>query len=261
MYKRLDEETARRNRNSHEKDDAYRIVYDTLDWVSDETENISPEELWTEASAVIDEIRNAPDRNWKASKLRSQLMRRYDSFVAYEGAPVEPRTKQQAEATAVLVLYVAIWMLILDKKVDKPEDHPYYSLINCILLQINQFPLFERMIAKTKQDEEYFEKITKQEIQPRDYLLDGALLFKYTKKDLPYQRKQEIDAEIRDSIIDTRPKVVVEKLRELQMEKKEISIPRGGVQSLCKYLNERYGKDMKPNSFSNAVDTYFPEIK
>jgi hypothetical protein len=91
--------------------------------------------------------------------------------------------------------------------------------------------------------------------------VDGAKLFMYTKKELPVQRKYEIDAEIRDSIIDDRPKVVVEKLRMLQKESKEIAIPRGNIQTLCKYLNERYGTNMKPNSFSVAVDTYFPEIK
>ena len=152
-------------------------------------------------------------------------------------------------------------MLILDKKVDKPEDHPYYSLINTILPQINNFPLFDKMLTKTKQDEEYYEKMTTHEIQPRDYMVDGAKLFKYTKKELPIQRKYEIDAEIRDSIIDNRPKVVVEKLCELQTEKQEINIPRGNVQTLCKYINDRYGSNIKPDSFSNAVDTYFPKLK
>jgi len=261
MYKRLDEETARKNRGYHEKDDAYRIVYDTLDWVSYDTHDLSPEEIWTEANSIIEELRATPDKEWKAGKLYTQLMRRYDSFMAHDKAPIEPRSEEQRKTTTTLVLYATIWMLILDKKVEKPEDHPYYPLINTILPQINDFPLFEKMLAKTKQDEEFYEKITTHEIQPRDYLVDGAKLFMYTKKDLPVQRKYEIDAEIRDSIIDERPKVVVEKLRMLQKESNEIAIPRGNIQTLCKYLNERYGTNMKPNSFSVAVDTYFPEIK
>ncbi len=248
MITRLDENTAKQRRIDFEKDDAYIIIYDTIDWLSTDYHSLSPEELWQEASDLIDEIRNAPDREWKSTKLFNQLVRKYAEL-------------ESAKETATIVLYIVTWMLVLTKKVEKMEEHPYYTIITNLLNQINTFPDFDRMLNKTHQDEIFFEERKSKEIHPRDYLAYGADLFQYIRKDLPYQRKLEIDAEIRDSIIDDRPKVVVEKLCELQEEKKEINIPRGNIQTLCKYINERYGSAIKPNSFSNAVETYFPKLK
>ena len=71
MYKRLDEETARKNRGYHEKDDAYRIVYDTLDWVSYDTHDLSPEEIWTEANSIIEELRATPLDEGRGDKVNN----------------------------------------------------------------------------------------------------------------------------------------------------------------------------------------------
>ena len=249
MITRLDENKAKVVRTDFEKDDAYVIIYDTIDWLSTEYHSLSPEELWQEASELIDEIRMAPDKEWKSTKLYNQLVRKYAEL-------------DSAKETATIVLYIVAWMLVLTKKVEKMEDHPYYIIITNLLNQINTFPAFERMLNKTHQDEIFFEQRKSKEIHPRDYLaFDGANLFQYIRKDLPIQRKLEIDAEIRDSIYDDRPKVVVEKLCELQTVQKEINIPRGNIQTLCKYINERYGSKIKPNSFSAAVETYFPKLK
>ena len=249
MITRLDENKAKVVRTDFEKDDAYVIIYDTIDWLSTEYHSLSPEELWQEASELIDEIRMAPDKEWKSTKLYNQLVRKYAEL-------------DSAKETATIVLYIVAWMLVLTKKVEKMEEHPYYTIITNMLNQINTFPAFERMLNKTHQDEIFFEQRKSKEIHPRDYLaFDGANLFQYIRKDLPIQRKLEIDAEIRDSIYDDRPKVVVEKLCELQTVQKEINIPRGNIQTLCKYINERYGSKIKPNSFSAAVETYFPKLK
>ena len=249
MITRLDENKAKVLRTDFEKDDAYVIIYDTIDWLSTEYHSLSPEELWQEASELIDEIRLAPDKEWKSTKLYNQLVRKYAEL-------------DSAKETATIVLYIVAWMLVLTKKVEKMEEHPYYIIITNLLNQINTFPAFERMLNKTHQDEIFFEERKSKEIHPRDYLaFDGANLFQYIRKDLPIQRKLEIDAEIRDSIYDDRPKVVVEKLCELQTVQKEINIPRGNIQTLCKYINERYGSKIKPNSFSAAVETYFPKLK
>ena len=248
MITRLDENKAKVVRTDFEKDDAYVIIYDTIDWLSAEYESLSPEELWVEATELIDEIRNAPDKEWKSTKLYNQLVRKYAEL-------------DSAKETATIVLYIVAWMLVLTKKVERMEEHPYYTIITNLLNQINSFPAFERMLNKTHQDEIFFEQRKSKEIHPRDYLaFDGANLFQYIRKDLPIQRKLEIDAEIRDSIYDDRPKVVVEKLCDLQT-KQEINIPRGNIQTLCKYINERYGSKIKPNSFSAAVETYFPKLK
>ena len=249
MITRLDENKAKVVRTDFEKDDAYVIIYDTIDWLSTEYHSLSPEELWQEASELIDEIRLAPDKEWKSTKLYNQLVRKYAEL-------------DSAKETATIVLYIVAWMLVLSKKVEKMEEHPYYINITNLLSQINTFPAFERMLNKTHQDEIFFEERKSKEIHPRDYLaFDGANLFQYIRKDLPIQRKLEIDAEIRDSIYDDRPKVLVEKLCELQTVQKEINIPRGNIQTLCKYINERYGSKIKPNSFSAAVETYFPKLK
>ena len=249
MITRLDENKAKVVRTDFEKDDAYVIIYDTIDWLSTEYHSLSPEELWQEASELIDEIRLAPDKEWKSTKLYNQLVRKYAEL-------------DSAKETATIVLYIVAWMLVLTKKVERMEEHPYYTIITNLLNQINSFPAFERMLNKTHQDEIFFEQRKSKEIHPRDYLaFDGANLFQYIRKDLPIQRKLEIDAEIRDSIYDDRPKVVVEKLCYLQTVQKEINIPRGNIQTLCKYINDRYGSHIKPNSFSAAVETYFPKLK
>jgi hypothetical protein len=54
MITRLDENTAKQRRIDFEKDDAYVIIYDTIEWLSTDYHSLSPEELWQEASDLID---------------------------------------------------------------------------------------------------------------------------------------------------------------------------------------------------------------
>lgn len=169
MYTRLSETEKQRLRSQYEHDPAYMAVYGTIDWVSHDMDDLSPEEIWSEALRIMDEIRITPCREWKVRTVSNTLERKFEAFRTEDGQ-IHNRTNIQRQHSTMLVLYVVVWMMIMEKKTDNIEEHPYTPYIQTILPQINNSILFDAMLDKTSLDEELLEKERGCELSPKDYL-------------------------------------------------------------------------------------------
>lgn len=167
MYQRLSEEKKSELRGQYDAVQEYTICYNAIEAVGDQFEDLSPEEVWSEALILVNEIKKAPNRKWKVQTIFNQLKRKYDSF---DG--VNKRTDQQRTRTATMVLFDVLIMLSLAKKVDAEHlnEHPYYDHMVTILNFIGGTTLFEAMLAVAHQDEDSIEQMVGEELQPHDYL-------------------------------------------------------------------------------------------
>lgn len=167
MYQRLSENKKTELRELYDAVQEYTICYNAIDAVGDQFEDLSPEEVWDEALALVNEIKKAPNRTWKVQTIFNQLKRKYESF---DG--VSRRTDQQRTRTATMVLFDVLIMLSLAQKVDAEhlKEHPYYDHMITILNFIGDTTLFEAMLAVAHQDEDSIEQMVGEELQPHDYL-------------------------------------------------------------------------------------------
>lgn len=167
MYKRLTEEEKLKLRQDYDSIHEYTVCYNAIDAVSEHYDDLSPEEVWSEALLIVEEIKRSTNKKWKINTIYSQLKRKYDSFD--NGIK---RSEEQREHTATMVLFDVVMMLTIAKKVDvsSAEEHPYFEYIVSILNYIGHTTLFEAMLAVTHQNEIDIEEMVGEELTPYDYL-------------------------------------------------------------------------------------------
>ena len=167
MYKRLTEEEKLKLRQDYDSIHEYTVCYNAIDAVSEHYDDLSPEEVWSEALLIVEEIKRSTNKKWKINTIYSQLKRKYDSFD--NGIK---RSEEQREHTATMVLFDVVMMLTIAKKVDvsSVEEHPYFEYIVSILNYIGHTTLFEAMLAVTHQNEIDIEEMVGEELTPYDYL-------------------------------------------------------------------------------------------
>jgi len=171
MYQRLSESEKKELRHKYERCQEYMVSFNAVDAVSEHYADLSPEEIWSEALEVVEEISNASFREWKVETVYHQLKRKYSSFRTEDGS-IENRTPEQQEKTALMVLFDVVLMLTLAQKTDNEsvENHPYFSFIRTILSYVGHTVLFESMLAVMKEDEEKVEAMTGKELEETDYM-------------------------------------------------------------------------------------------
>lgn len=173
MYRLLSEDKKLELRQQYESRQEYMVAYNAINVTSERYEDLSPEEIWNEALAVVEEIRKSAHREWKVDKVFNQLKRKYSVFVDESDVRVE-RSEKQQEMTATLVLFDVVCMLSLAERV-KPEEaerHPYFEYMRTILGYFCESVLFQAMLAVLKHDEEEVENIVGHDLQVVDYM-DG----------------------------------------------------------------------------------------
>ena len=173
MYRLLSEDKKLELRQQYESRQEYMVAYNAINVTSERYEDLSPEEIWNEAIAVVEEIRKSAHREWKVDKVFNQLKRKYSVFVDESDVRVE-RSEKQQEMTATLVLFDVVCMLSLAERV-KPEEaerHPYFEYMRTILGYFCESVLFQAMLAVLKHDEEEVENIVGHDLQEVDYM-DG----------------------------------------------------------------------------------------
>lgn len=173
MYCLLSEDKKLELRQQYESRQEYMVAYNAINVTSERYEDLSPEEIWNEAIAVVEEIRKSAHREWKVDKVFNQLKRKYSVFVDESDVRVE-RSEKQQEMTATLVLFDVVCMLSLAERVkpEEAEQHPYFEYMRTILGYFCESVLFQAMLAVLKHDEEEVENIVGHDLQEVDYM-DG----------------------------------------------------------------------------------------
>ena len=174
MYRLLSEDKKLELRQQYESRQEYMVAYNAINVTSERYDDLSPEEIWNEAIAVVEEIRKSAHREWKVDKVFSQLKRKYSVFVDESDVRVE-RSEKQQEMTATLVLFDVVCMLSLAERVkpEEAEQHPYFEYMRTILSYFCESVLFQAMLAVLKHDEEEVENIVGHDLQEVDYM-DGV---------------------------------------------------------------------------------------
>lgn len=183
MYRLLSEDKKLELRQQYESRQEYMVAYNAINVTSERYEDLSPEEIWNEAIAVVEEIRKSAHREWKVDKVFNQLKRKYSVFVDESDVRVE-RSEKQQEMTATLVLFDVVCMLSLAERVkpEEAEQHPYFEYMRTILGYFCESVLFQAMLAVLKHDEEEVENIVGHDLQEVDYM-DGILAAKPVTKE------------------------------------------------------------------------------
>ena len=173
MYRLLSEDKKLELRQQYESRQEYMVAYNAINVTSERYEDLSPEEIWNEALAVVEEIRKSAHREWKVDKVFNQLKRKYSVFVDESDVCVK-RSEKQQEMTATLVLFDVVCMLSLAERVkpEEAEQHPYFEYMRTILSYFCESVLFQAMLAVLKHDEEEVENIVGHDLQEVDYM-DG----------------------------------------------------------------------------------------
>lgn len=173
MYRLLSEDKKLELRQQYESRQEYMVAYNAINVTSERYEDLSPEEIWNEAIAVVEEIRKSAHREWKVDKVFNQLKRKYSVFVDESDVCVK-RSEKQQEMTATLVLFDVVCMLSLAERVkpEEAEQHPYFEYMRTILGYFCESVLFQAMLAVLKHDEEEVENIVGHDLQEVDYM-DG----------------------------------------------------------------------------------------
>ena len=174
MYRLLSEDKKLELRQQYESRQEYMVAYNAINVTSERYEDLSPEEIWNEALAVVEEIRKSAHREWKVDKVFNQLKRKYSVFVDESDVRVE-RSEKQQEMTATLVLFDVVCMLSLAERVkpEEAEQHPYFEYMRTILGYFCESVLFQAMLAVLKHDEDEVENIVGHDLQEVDYM-DGV---------------------------------------------------------------------------------------
>lgn len=174
MYRLLSEDKKLELRQQYESRQEYMVAYNAINVTSERYEDLSPEEIWNEALAVVEEIRKSAHREWKVDKVFNQLKRKYSVFVDESDTRVQ-RSEKQQEMTATLVLFDVVCMLSLAERVkpEEAEQHPYFEYMRTILGYFCESVLFQAMLAVLKHDEEEVENIVGHDLQEVDYM-DGV---------------------------------------------------------------------------------------
>lgn len=183
MYRLLSEDKKLELRQQYESRQEYMVAYNAINVTSERYEDLSPEEIWNEAIAVVEEIRKSAHREWKVDKVFNQLKRKYSVFVDESDVRVE-RSEKQQEMTATLVLFDVVCMLSLAERVkpEEAEQHPYFEYMRTILGYFCESVLFQAMLAVLKHDEEEVENIVGHDLQEVDYM-DGVPAAKPVSKE------------------------------------------------------------------------------
>lgn len=173
MYRLLSEDKKLELRQQYESRQEYMVAYNAINVTSERYEDLSPEEIWNEAIAVVEEIRKSAHREWKVDKVFNQLKRKYSVFVDESDTRVQ-RSEKQQEMTVTLVLFDVVCMLSLAERVkpEEAEQHPYFEYMRTILGYFCESVLFQAMLAVLKHDEEEVENIVGHDLQEVDYM-DG----------------------------------------------------------------------------------------
>ena len=171
MYRLLSEDKKLELRQQYESRQEYMVAYNAINVTSERYEDLSPEEIWNEAIAVVEEIRKSAHREWKVDKVFNQLKRKYSVFVDESDTRVQ-RSEKQQEMTATLVLFDVVCMLSLAERVkpEEAEQHPYFEYMRTILGYFCESVLFQAMLAVLKHDEEEVENIVGHDLQEVDYM-------------------------------------------------------------------------------------------
>ena len=171
MYRRLTIEEIKTRRSEYHRIPAFMVTYRAIDWVSTTYQDIDPVEAWDEAVETMKTIAAEEYKRFAIETTCRDLPRKYLQFQNVDNT-ILPREPEDANRTALMVLFNVLFMLIMRQK--EQDGHPYLEYCKWIIPVLQQFPQYEAMCNMTRTNEENLEEDVGHELEPADFLnLEG----------------------------------------------------------------------------------------
>lgn len=167
MYKRLSQEEIELIKREQQNDRLFINLYDAIGAVGLDFDDISPEEIWKEASAQVRIIANAEQRTFSVKTLHTSLCHKYLDYVSETGEK-HHRTKESSINTAFLVELTILYQLTVYQRTW--ENHPYKDYCLTIYNHISTNPIFKEILPKITATNDEYEKVFNSEIPEHDYM-------------------------------------------------------------------------------------------
>ena len=167
MYKRLSQTEIDRINREQQNDRLFINLYEAIGAVGLNLDDISPEEIWQEASEQIHNIANAAQRIFSVESLHTFLCHKYRDYTSETGKS-QHRTKEAAENTAFLVELVILYQMTVCKR--GWENHPYKDYCITIHNHVCANPIFREILPKITATNDKYEKHFGSEIPEHDYM-------------------------------------------------------------------------------------------
>lgn len=171
MYRRLTIEEIKTRRSEYHKIPAFMVTYRAIDWVSTTYQDIDPVEAWDEAVETMKTIAAEEYKRFAIETTCRDLPRKYLQFQNVDNT-ILPREQEDADRTALMVLFNVLFMLIMRQK--EQDGHPYLEYCKWIVPVLLQKPLYEQLCQMTRTNEVNLEEEVGHELEPADFLnLEG----------------------------------------------------------------------------------------
>ncbi len=180
MYRRLTIEEIKTRRSEYHKIPAFMVTYRAIDWVSTTYQDIDPVEAWDEAVETMKTIAAEEYKRFAIETTCRDLPRKYLQFQNVDNT-ILPREPEDANRTALMVLFNVLFMLIMRQK--EQDGHPYLEYCKWIIPVLQQFPQYEAMCNMTRTNEENLEEDVGHELEPADFLNTEGIPMPITERD------------------------------------------------------------------------------
>ena len=167
MYQRLSIEIIKERRPKYHKIQAFKVTYRAISWMSSTYHDIDPVEAWDEAVETMKTIADEEHKKFAIESICYELPNKYLEFLDLEGH-INKRSKEEAERTALMVLFNVLFMLVMRHK--ELDNHPYKKYCEWIVPVLLQYHLYEHLCQMTRTNEENLEEEVGHELEPADFL-------------------------------------------------------------------------------------------
>lgn len=180
MYRRLTIEEIKTRRSEYHKIPAFMVTYRAIDWVSTTYQDIDPVEAWDEAVETTKTIAAEEYKRFAIETTCRDLPRKYLQFQNVDNT-ILPREQEDANRTALMVLFNVLFMLIMRQK--EQDGHPYLEYCKWIVPVLLQNPLYEQLCQMTRTNEVNLEEDVGHELEPADFLNPEGMPMPIIEKD------------------------------------------------------------------------------
>lgn len=167
MYKRLSQEDIDRIKHEKQSDRLFLNLNEALAEVGIKLDDITPEEIWSEACGETDKIACALVPVFNVRTMHMSLVQKYRDYSDLAGQ-IHHRTEDEAKNTAFLVELTVLYQLTVYQR--SWENHPYKSYCITIYEHVAQHPQFETILPLITKSNDAYEEVFGTEIPEHDYM-------------------------------------------------------------------------------------------
>lgn len=168
MYTRLNHKQIADLHASLSKDRLFQNLYPAISAVANKIHDISPEEIWCIAEQLVRQMAIAENDVFEIDSFPHQLFSLLSEYKD-ETNRVFARQDEHIEQTVFLVELVILYQLVRYQR--DIETSPYRKYCEAILGQIQEHPLFEKILPMIREsNDRYEEHYGGAEVEPHDYM-------------------------------------------------------------------------------------------